>query len=199
MGPSFGLNNDVGQEFAVEGMEDVVGGAGAVGFGVAPVEVVVVDEGAVEDDSMMGREGGGEGVGGVGGGAAKAGGAGLAFGVGLDGEAGEVGDERVYFVDFGGPPGFDGGVEGVVGGQAADGLGAGDGHGHGEMNAPGTERVGDAGDLQEVRRVEELRGGVDVVDVEPLMPTEASRRPYSATGARSSRTLPPSKKMLRPA
>ena len=32
----------------------------------------------------------------------------------------------------------------------------------------------------------------------PLMPIEASRRPYSAPGARSSRTLPPSKKMDRP-
>jgi hypothetical protein len=105
----------LGSEFAVEGMEDVVGGAGAVGFGVAPVEVVVVDEAAVEDDAAVGREGGGEGVGGVGWGAAKVGGAGLALGVGFDGEAGEVGDEGVNLVGLGGPPGFDGGVEGVVG------------------------------------------------------------------------------------
>jgi hypothetical protein len=33
----------------------------------------------------------------------------------------------------------------------------------------------------------------------PLMPMEARRRAYSETGARSSRTLPFSKKMLRPA
>jgi hypothetical protein len=98
-------------------MKDVVGGAGAVGFGVVPVEVVVVDEGAVEDDAVVRSEGGGEGVGGVGGGAAKAGGAGLAFGVGLDGEAGEVGDEGVNLVGLCGPPGLDRGVEGVVGGR----------------------------------------------------------------------------------
>ncbi len=159
------LDDDVGEELAVEGVEDVVGGAGAVGFGVVPVEVVVVDEGAVEDDAVVGGEGGGEGVGGVGGGAAEAGGAGLAFGVGLDGEAGEVGDEAVDLVDLGGPPGFDGGVEGIVGGEAADGLRAGDGDRHGEMDAPGAEGVGDAGDLLEVVGVEELRGGVDVVDV----------------------------------
>jgi hypothetical protein len=75
-GALFGLDNDVGGEFAVEGMEDVVCGAGAVGFAVAPVEVVVVDEAAVEDDASVGREGGCEGVGGVGRGAAKVGGPG---------------------------------------------------------------------------------------------------------------------------
>jgi hypothetical protein len=35
--------------------------------------------------------------------------------------------------------------------------------------------------------------------LQPFTPTEASRRAYSATGARSSRTLPPSKKIDRPA
>ncbi len=125
-GAFLGLDDDVGRELAIEGMEDVVGGAGAVGLGVAPVGVMVVDEGAVEDDAAVGSERGGEGVGGVGGRAAKAGGAGLAFGVGLDGEAGEVGDERVDLVDLGGPPGFHGGVEGIVGGEAADLLRAGD-------------------------------------------------------------------------
>jgi len=116
----------------------------------------------------MGLEGCGEGVGGVGGGAAKTGGAGLAFGVGLDGEAGEVGNEGIYFVDFGSPPGFYGGVERVVGGQVADDLGAGDGYRHGEMDAPGAEGVGDAGDLLEVVGVDELRGGVDIVYVDAV-------------------------------
>ena len=95
--------------------KDVVGGAGAVGLGVAPVEVVVVDEGAVEHDAAVGFESGGEGVGGVGRGAAVAGGAGLALGVRLDGEAGEIGNERVNLVDLGGPPGADCRVERVVG------------------------------------------------------------------------------------
>ena len=146
-GAFLGLDNDVGGEFAVEGMEDVVGGAGAVGFGVAPVEVVVVDEGAVKDDAAVGREGGGEGVGGVGGGAAVAGRAGLAFGVGLDGEAGEVGDEGVDLVGLGSPPGLNVGVERVVGGEAADFLGAGDVDAHGEADAPGAHGVGDAGQV----------------------------------------------------
>ncbi len=97
MGPSLVWTMHVGRELAVERMKDVVGGAGAVGLGIAPVEMVVVDEGAIEHDAAVGRERGGERVGGVGRGAAKAGGAGLALGVGLDGEAGEVGDERSRF------------------------------------------------------------------------------------------------------
>ncbi len=167
-GAFLGLDDDVGKELAVEGVEGVVGGAGAVGFGVAPIEVVVVDEGAVEDYAVVGRERRGEEVGGVGGGAAVAGGAGLALGVGFDGEAGEIWDQGIDFVDFGGPPGADGGVEGVVSGEAADALGTGDGYAHGETDAPGTHGVGDAGELAEVVGIEELRGGVDVVDVEAV-------------------------------
>ncbi len=57
--------------------------------------MVVVDEAAVENDAAVGREGGCEGVGGVCGRSAKAGGAGLAFRVGFDGEAGEVGNQVI--------------------------------------------------------------------------------------------------------
>ena len=74
-GAFLGLDDDVGCELAVERMKDVVGGASAVGFGIAPVEVVVVDESAIEDDAAVGREGSGEDVGGIGGGAAVARGA----------------------------------------------------------------------------------------------------------------------------
>ena len=64
-GAVFDLDDDVVGELAVEGMEDVVGGAGAVGFDVVPVEMMVVDEGAVEDDAAVGLERRGEHVGGV--------------------------------------------------------------------------------------------------------------------------------------
>jgi hypothetical protein len=36
------------------------------------------------------------------------------------------------------------------------------------MDSPGAERVGYAGELLEVGGVDELRGGVDVVDVEAV-------------------------------
>ena len=75
-GAFLGLDDDVGGELAVEGMKDVVGGAGAVGLGVAPVGVMVVDEGAVEDDAAVRRERGGQDVGRIGRRAAEAGGPG---------------------------------------------------------------------------------------------------------------------------
>ena len=56
-GAFFGLDDDVGANLPSSGWKYVVGGAGAVGFGVAPVEMMVVDEGAVEDDAVMRREG----------------------------------------------------------------------------------------------------------------------------------------------
>ena len=93
------LDDDVGLELAVEVVEVVVAGAGAIGFEIVPVEVVVVDEAAVEDDAAVGLEGAGYDVGGLGWGAAVLRGAGAAFAVGLDDEAGEVGDRLVEVVD----------------------------------------------------------------------------------------------------
>ena len=199
MGPSLVWMMTLGSELAVEGMEDVVGGAGAVGLGVAPVEVVVVDEGAVEHDAIVGRERGGEGVGGVGGRAAKAGGAGLAFGVGLDGEAGEVGDEGIDFVDLGGPPGFHCRVERIVGGEAADLLRAGDVDGDGETDAPGTHRVGDAGDSFEHLRSRENGGVVHVVHVAAVDADRGQQASVFGDGRKVVADVPASKKMLRPA
>ena len=98
------LDDDVGFELAVEGVEVVVAGAGAVGFEVVVVEVVVVDEAAVEDDAAVRFEGAGYGVGGFCWRSVILRGAYAAFGVGLDDEAGEVGDGFVDFVNFCFPP-----------------------------------------------------------------------------------------------
>jgi hypothetical protein len=57
-------------------MEDVVGGARAVGLQVVVVEVIVVDEGAIEHHAAVRRERVGQQIGGIGGAAAIAGGAG---------------------------------------------------------------------------------------------------------------------------
>src|SRR5580704_11951282 len=47
------LDDDVVIELAVERMEIVVGGFGAVVFRIAPVEMMVVDESAIEDEAAM--------------------------------------------------------------------------------------------------------------------------------------------------
>ena len=49
-----------------------------------------------------------------------------AFGVGFDDEAGEVGDGFVDLIYFGLPPGDDGWIDGVEGGEMADYLWAGE-------------------------------------------------------------------------
>ena len=129
------MNDDVGCELAV---------------GIAPVEVVVIDESAIEHNAPVRLKSRGQQVGGVGGRAAIAGGAGLAFTVGLDGEAREVRNECVDFVDLGRPPGFDRRVGRVVGRKAADLLRAGESHAHRHADTPGRHRIRDARDLLEV-------------------------------------------------
>ncbi len=164
------LDDDVRFELAVEGVEVVVAGAGAVGFEVVVVEVIVVDEAAVEDDAAVRFEGAGYGVGGLGGGAVILRGADAAFGVGLDDEAGEVGDGFVDLVDFGLPPGDDGGVDGVEGGEMADDLWAGEIDGERDADAPGTKLVGDARELEDHLGLEGAEVGVDVVDGDAVDP-----------------------------
>ena len=47
------LHDDVRVKFTVERVEVVVACAGAVGFQVVPIEMIVVDEAAIEDDAAM--------------------------------------------------------------------------------------------------------------------------------------------------
>src|SRR6185503_12559574 len=119
---------------------------GAIGLGIGPVEVMVVDESAIEDDAIMWRESGGEGVGGISGGTSVARRAGLAFGVCFDGEPAEVGNEGVDLVDLVVPPFSYCGIEGVKGGEPAEFLRAGDVGGEGDTDTVGAHRVGNTGD-----------------------------------------------------
>src|SRR5262249_21114742 len=95
-------------------------------FRVAPVEMMVVDERAIENDSAMRFQGAGQSVRSVGRRAAVAGWAKLAFRVCFDGEPGEVRNQSVDFVDFFLPPCFDAGIERVEGIKMIDCLRAGD-------------------------------------------------------------------------
>src|SRR6266853_4908578 len=88
----FDLNDYVMFELAVEGMKDVVGRSRAIIFWVAPIEMMVIDEGSIKKNSAVTGQGASEGVSGVGGGAAVGGWTGLVFGISLDGKSGEVWD-----------------------------------------------------------------------------------------------------------
>src|SRR5256885_5878464 len=105
------LDDDVVFELAVERMKIVVGSFGAVVLGIAPVEMMVVDESAIKHDAVMRLEGAGDDVGGVAGRAAIDGRAEAAFGIGFDDEAAEVGNGRVNSVGFLAPPIRHAGIE----------------------------------------------------------------------------------------
>ena len=163
-GAVFDLDDDVVVELAVERLEVVVGGAAAVVLRIVPIHVVVVDEAAVEEQAAVGLQGARHHVGGVGVGAAVGGGADAAFGIGLEHEAGEIGDGGVERVDAGLPPGGDVGIERIEGVEAADGFGAAEIDGEGDAHAPGAEGLGDARDLRDEIGGEHAGVGVDVVD-----------------------------------
>ncbi len=158
------LDDDVRFKFAVKAVEVVITGPGTVGLEVIPVQMVVVDEAAVQNDTAMRLEGTGNGVGSLGRSAAVFRGADAALGISLDDEAGEVGDGLVDLIDLRPPPVGDLGVKRIESGEVADYLGAREINREGHADTPGTEGVGDARELADHLRIERVQIGVDVVD-----------------------------------
>src|SRR5215472_14028316 len=98
------LDDGVVIELAIKRMKIVVGGLGAVVFQIAPVEMVVIDEGAIENDASMRLQSASHHVGGVGVSAAIRRRAGTALRIGFDEESAQVGNVAVDFVYFLAPP-----------------------------------------------------------------------------------------------
>ena len=98
--PVFDLDDYVVVELAVERMKDVVGGARAIILGIAPIEMMVIDKGAVKNDSVMRGKSARNHIGGIGGRSAIRGGTEAAFGIRLDDEAGEIRNLAINFVHF---------------------------------------------------------------------------------------------------
>jgi hypothetical protein len=63
----FNLDDDVGLEGAIYGVEVVVASTGTVSLKIAVVEVVVIDKAPVEDNATVRLECPGNGIGGFGG------------------------------------------------------------------------------------------------------------------------------------
>ena len=114
---------------------------------------------------LVRREGRGKRVGGVGRGATETGGTGLALGVGLHGKPGEVGDERIDFVDLRGPPVLHRRIQGIIGLQSADLLRAGNIHRKANAHTVGPHRIGDSGYALKHVRNKERRGAVHIVEI----------------------------------
>ena len=164
-GPFFDLDDDVGIELAVEIGEVVDTGAGAIGFQVVPVKMIVVDEAAIEHHATVRLQCAGKDIGSVGRCAAVLRRTDAAFGVGLHGEAAKVRDDGVDLVDFLLPPGDDNGIERVESVEAADRLWTGEIDGEREFDAPWPKSVGDAGKLAEMFGGQEVEVRINIVDV----------------------------------
>ncbi len=165
MGPYLIWTITLERELAVEGMKDVVGGAGAVGFHVVRVQVVVVDEGAIENHAAVGLERTSEQVGGVCGAAAIAGRAGLALRIGLHRKAGEIRNDLVDLIYLRAPPCFYVGIERIEGLEAADFLRTGDVDADGKAHAPRTHRIGNASQAFDHAGLQGRGGVIHVVHV----------------------------------
>src|SRR5258707_10948290 len=120
----FDLDDHVGFELPVEGMKDVICGSGAIIFWVAPIEMMVIDKGAIKKETVVRCQGTSNSVSSVGGGAAVGGWAGLAFGIGFDCESGEVRDFPIDLVCFLFPPIGNPRIERIECFETADRFGA---------------------------------------------------------------------------
>src|SRR6185437_1909838 len=97
-GPVFDLEYDIVFEFSVQRVKVIVGGSGAVGLGIAPVDTMVVNKSAIHYHYVMQLQGARNYVGRVGGGTAVLRRAGAAFGIGFDDEPSKVGNLRINLI-----------------------------------------------------------------------------------------------------
>src|SRR5579863_7584831 len=145
-------------------MEIIVGGFRAVVLEIVPVEMVVVNESAVENYATMRFQSSSDHVGGVRVSTAVTGRAQAAFRVSLHDDAAEVRDHAIDLVDLGLPPGGYERIERIERIEAADHFRTAQVHRDRELDAPRTEGIGNSSNLRDEGVVENLRSCVDVVD-----------------------------------
>src|SRR5579871_2945955 len=158
------LNNDVLFELSIERMEIIVGGFGAIVARVAPIEMMVVDEGAVKDDAVVRLQGASNDVGGVDRCPAIDGRAQLTLRVGFDREAAKIRDSRIKSFDLLAPPIGDARVEWIKGIEITARFRCAQIDRDRELNAPRAKGIRNANELRKVIVVEKTRIGIDVVD-----------------------------------
>src|SRR5437899_4891323 len=130
------LHDDVVIELAVERMENVISGPGTIVFGIAPIEMMVIDKGAIHDDAAMRLQSACNHVCGIRWTAPIARRSGTAFGVRFDQETGEVRDQAINLVGFFLPPRLHARIERIKSVKMAQGFRAGQVDGNSEAHTP---------------------------------------------------------------
>src|SRR5215468_3601772 len=104
------LKDDVLCKLAIERMKDVVGRLGPVVLGLSPVEMVVVYEGAIENDAAVPGQCPGNDIGGICGCPTIGGRTEPALRIGLYNEPGKIRNTLINLLDFLVPPGSNAGI-----------------------------------------------------------------------------------------
>jgi hypothetical protein len=163
---------------------------------VGALEPVVVDKRAPEDLHAQRGHGRRDAVGAVAMVVAEVLGTGLAFGVGLDGEAHEVRDRRLQLLGLAGPPASEGGavrIELLVGQRVRREPGVGGRRAvdrQGDPDAVGPQRVGQCRLLRDVGRRQIDVVGVDQVDLEAVDPQRRERPRHHDVAVEDDRQVP---------
>ena len=158
------LDDDVIVEGAIQRMKIVVGGFRPIVLQIVPIEVVVVNEGPIKNDSTVGLQRARNHVGCIGRCSAICRRTKSALGIRFDHEPTEVGNMLVNFVDLLAPPFADPRIERIKRVETTHDFRAAQIDGQRELHAPGTKHVGDAADLRNETVLENTRSCVHVVD-----------------------------------
>ena len=192
------LDDDVVVELAVKSVEIVVRRASAIVLRIAPIHVVVVNKAAIENQAAVRLERAGDHVGSVRVRPVIRRRSDAAFRIGLEDEAAEIRHRPIDLVGFGFPPGDDGGIQRIEGIESADFCGL----PKSTANATLTPQGRNASAMRTIcgisSTLRNLVSALTLLIAQPLMPSEASRRPYSRTRDKSSRAWPLSQKIEGP-
>src|ERR1700751_4363130 len=182
------LDDYVVIEFAVKRMKDVVGSSCTIVFKILPIQMMVINERAIENDAAMRRQRMCYYVRGVGRCSAVAGWPGTPFRIRFHHKATKVRNRAIYLIDFALPPLTDCGIEWIKCVEPSDRLWTAQVDAESELYTPGTKCIPNACQLGDEVILKAIRIRVYVVHRAAVDPTDASSLAYWPARVRSSRT-----------
>ena len=182
-GAMFDLQDDVVVEPAVEIVEIVPGGAGAIVFRIAPVHMVVVDEAAIEQHTAVRCQRARDDVRRIRVCPAVRRRPEPPFGIGFEDEPGKIGNRAVQVGGPIAPEGRHARVERIERVESADTLWTAEVDGDREANAPRPERVREPREIRHERRGQHAGIGIDIVH-RARVHADRRQQPRVGAGAR---------------
>jgi len=157
------LNNDVAFKLAVIGQEVIIAGAGPVGFGVFPIQMMVVDKAAVQNISVVGLQGTGQHIGSISWAPLVHRGSWTALGIGLDCKSTKVRDQSVDLINLVLPPLLHLRIERVKGIELTDDFRATQIDGQRQLDSIGAKGISNTRQLWQETGIKDFQIGIDVI------------------------------------